>query len=262
MKSVSIIEKVIMMSDETKLLKDLTINNNMGIINEFIEKYVNPHLPKEYIDDINKKTILEKWKKLNQYSIGFMNKWAYGYMREVIERKHNYLNHQKILPNMLKNSSKIYNIPETDKEILGKAYVELINGVETFEEVCNDFFNTYIVPILKNEKKIIFDLNSSDENTKFLTQKTVDLFLKYLREHGSMAFQAFAYEYAPSEDLDDIYNYFNFLFVDNIEAKKYLAKSLCETFIENYEDIDLTEKTSVNIFWLYEFVPPFFLEEQ
>ena len=34
-----------------------------------------------------------------------------------------------------------------------------------------------------------------------------------------------------------LYNLFNFLYIDNLEVKEYIAKSLCDVFIKNYEKL-------------------------
>jgi len=260
MKSISVIEKVFMMSNENKMFKDIIEKNSKETIDEFIENYVAPHLPKEHIDIIGTKIMAEKWKDIGVYTLGFIKKWNDGYLKKMLEQQFNYLNHQKFLPNMIKNSPKIYDIPEDQKKILGKEYAQFIYKIATFDTISKEYLNSYIVPILKNENKIIFDLNSNDEHIKLLTQKTWDLFLKYICEHGSMAFHNFWVEDNEIEEFKLINNYFNFLFIDDKEIKEYIAKSLCEVFIENYDQIDLTQKISINIHWLYQFVPPYWLE--
>lgn len=264
MKSISVIEKVFMMSNENKMFKDIIEKNSQETINEFIENYVAPHLQKEYIDIIGTKIMAEKWKDIGVYTMGFIKKWDNGYIKKMLEKQFNYLNHQKFLPNMIKNSPKIYDIPENQKKILGKEYAEFVYKIATFDTKSKEYLNSYVVPILKNENKIIFNLNSNDEHITLITQKTLDLFLKYIYELGSMTFHNFLFEDEDNEieEFKLINNYFNFLFNDDKETNEYIAKSLCEVFIENYDKIDLTEKTNINIYWLYQFVPPYMFEEE
>jgi len=123
------------------------------------------------------------------------------------------------------------------------------------------YLNEYIIPILESKKEIVFDLSSMDENVKLITQRTIDLFLKYIHEQGSMTFHNSIFDGNSFEDIEQLYNYFNFLYIEDEEMKKTIANLLCEVFVENYEKIDLTQKPNSNIRYLYLAVPGVFLED-
>jgi len=203
----------------------------------------------------DKDFIVDTWKKINDYSMGFIKRWLNGYLRKELEQKYNYLNHQKIMPNMSKLSSKVFDIDDEGKKILANQFEELIYKLISFEGKCDEYMKDYIIPILEKEENIIFDISSTDENIQFITQKTLDLFLKYIREQGSMTFHNPMFVDMEDECERELYNLFNFLYIDNLEVKEYIAKSLCDVFIKNYKKIDLTQKNNTNIRYLYLFTP-------
>lgn len=82
------------------------------------------------------------------------------------------------------------------------------------------YLNEYIIPILESKKEIVFDLSSMDENVKLITQRTIDLFLKYIHEQGSMTFHNSIFDGNSFEDIEQLYNYFNFLYIEDEEMKK------------------------------------------
>lgn len=260
MKSVSVIDKAFEMSEQNKMIKDILSTNSMQQAKEFKEQYIFPLLKKNNMTMPNDDFIIEETKKLNDYTLGFIKRWYDGYIRKDLENKYNYLNYKKMTPDMTKHSSKVFDIDDKDKIILSTVYVEFIQKLSTFEDKCNNYIKEYIVPILEKEKKIIFDLKSNDEHIKLITDNTYNLFLKYIHEHGSMAFHNEIFSDFTKEDLENgiasyMYKYYNFIFFNDEEINNVIAKGLCETFINNYEQIDLTKKPSSNIRWLYLFIP-------
>ena len=261
MKSVSVIDKAFSMSEQNKMLKEIINSNNIEKMEEFKQNYIMPILKEKNIEMPDDDFIIETWKKTSDYTMGFIKRWIDGYIRKNIERKYNYLNHQKIMPNMTRFSSKIFDIEDEDKKMLGNLFAEFIYKLSTFETKCNEYLNDYIIPILEKEDTIIFDMSSTDEITKIITQNTLELFLKYIHEHGAMTFHNSIFEENDFEEIEDLFNYFNFLYIDNIETKEMVAKLLCDTFIYNYNKMDLTKKPSANIKYLYLAVPNEWLDD-
>lgn len=262
MKSVSVIDKAFSISEPNKILKELTNANNLEKFEEFKKAYIIPYLKEKNIEMPDGTTLIENWKKVNDYTMGFIKRWMDGYIRKYLEKKFNYLNHQKIMPNMTKFGSKIFDIEDEEKKLLGVMFAEFTYKLTTFETKSNEYLNEYIIPILETKKEIVFDLSSTDENVKLITQRTIDLFLKYIHEQGSMTFHNSIFEGNSFEDIEALFNYFNFLYIDEIEMKKTIANLLCEVFVDNYEKIDLTQKPNSNIRYLYLAVPSVFLEDE
>lgn len=260
MKSINIIDKVFSMSNQNKMLKEISNSSNVEKMDEFKKIYIIPILKERNIEMPSDDYLIDNWKKITDYNMGFIKKWMDGYIKKELEQKYNYLNYQKFMPNMSRFSSKIYDIEEEDKKILGVKFADFIYKLTTFEVKSNEYLREYIIPTLENEKNIIFNMYSNDENVKLITQKTIDLFLKYIHEQGSMTFHDFDFEDNNFEDIQLLYNYFNFLYINNKELKKELAINLCKTFIENYEKIDFTKKSSHNVKYLYDYVPKELLE--
>ena len=252
MKSVSIVEKAISINEETKLFKFLTNKQYTKEITEFKEMYVEPFLKEKNITDINITEIFEKYNTINQYTLRFIDRWLNGYIRKRLEKSYNYLNHQKITPGILNyNSKKIFE-DEEEKKIIAKMICELIYKVYCFDDKCNNFLQTYIVPLLENETTIVFDLNSDDEKIKLITNNTMELFLRYIKELGSMTFRNAIFLGTDKNETEPLFNYFNFLFIDDEEQNKYIANALISTFVNEYKKMDLTKKPRENIKYLYE----------
>lgn len=261
MKSVSVIDKAFTMSEPSKIINELTNTNNSEKLEEFKKEYIMPYLKERNIEMPDSKTLIDSFKTINDYTMGFIKRWRDGHIRKYLEKKFNFLNHQKIMPNMTKYGSKIFDIEDKEKELLGITFAELIYKVSTFETKSNEYLKEYIIPILEKENKIVFDLSSNDENTKLITQRTLELFLKYIHEQGSMTFHNSIFDGNDFEDIERMYNYYNFLYIDDKEVKEVIANILCKTFIENYNNIDLTQKTNSNIKYLYMAIPKDYLED-
>lgn len=260
MKSVSVIDKVFSMSEQNKMLKEILNSSNVEKMEDLKQNYIMPILKEKNIEMPDNEFIIETWKKMGDYTMGFIKRWMDGYIRKYLEQQYNYLNHQKFMPNMTRFSSKVFDIEEEEKKVLGNTFAEFIYKLTTFETKCNEYLKDYIIPILEQEETIIFDMYSTDENKQTITQKTLELFLKYIHEHGVMTFHNSIFEGQSFEEIEDTFNYFNFLYVDNKETKEMVAKLLCNAFIYNYDSIDLTKKASANIKYLYLSVPTEWLE--
>lgn len=262
MKSVSVIDKAFSMSEQNKMLKEILNSSNIEKMEDLKQNYIMPILKEKNIEMPDDDFIIETWKKTSDYTMGFIKRWMDGYIKKDLEQKYNYLNHQKLMPNMTRFSSKVFDVEEEDKKLLANMFAEFIYKLSTFETKCNEYLNDYIIPILEKEETIIFDMSSTDENIQTITQKTLELFLKYIHEHGSMTFHNSIFEGQNPEEIIDMVNYFNFLYVDDIKTKETLAKLLCNVFIFHYNNnnIDLTKKPSANIKYLYLAVPKEWLE--
>lgn len=261
MKSVSVIDKVFSMSEPNKMLKEIINSNKIEKMEELKQNYIMPALKEKNIEMPDNEFLVVTWQKISDYTMGFIKRWMDGYIKKDLEKKYNYLNHHKIMPNMTRFSSKIFELEDEDKKMLGNRFAEYIYKLTIFETKCNEFLKDYIIPILEKEETIIFDMSSTDETIQTITQKTLELFLKYIHEHGSMVFNNNIFEGDNCEETELFCNYFKFLYIEDEDMKKTIANLLCEVFVENYKKIDLTQKPNSNIRYLYLAVPGVFLED-
>lgn len=257
MKSISVLDKAFLISTNSKIVNEISKQENTEEVNEFRQNYVMPLLKENNLNWPEANEMNEQWKILYDNMMKFLKNWGDGDFKKYLEKRFNYFNHQKFFPNMTRFSKKDFDKTEEENKAFGYYVFKFIQKLSFFEQKCNEYLKEYIIPILEKEKSIIFNLSSNDENTKVITQKTLDLFLKYIQEHGSMfAFDAVELcEIEPTERILQFSNYFNFLFVDDIEVKKYIANEVCNVFIENYDKIDLTKKPKENIKYLYLYCP-------
>ena len=96
-----------------------------------------PHLKDKNIEMPDSQTLINNFKTINDYTMGFIKRWRDGYIRKDLEKKFNFLNHQKIMPNMTKYGSKVFDIENKEKELLGITFAELIYKVVSFETKSN-----------------------------------------------------------------------------------------------------------------------------
>ena len=103
-----------------------------------------------------------------------------------------------------------------------------------------EFIDKYIVPILNDlneNKKISFDLDSKDEHTLLISKNTIELFKCAVCEES---FIAVALPLTNDKYEEEQLQYLEFLFRDNEEICNEIASQFCDSFVENYKDIDLT----------------------
>lgn len=118
-----------------------------------------------------------------------------------------------------------------------------VRRIKVFNEKCEEFMQNYIIPILSNEEKIVFDINSTDEEIKKKTDDTLTIISKLVGEKGSlgacMKFGCIDFD----EETDKL---INFLYIDDDKVKKEIADNLCNDFLSRYDKIDFTNIKDFN----------------
>ena len=121
--------------------------------------------------------------------------------------------------------------------------ISYFQKTKAFNQKCEEYIDNYIIPILSNEEKIIFDINSTDEEIKKKTDDTLTMLSKLVGEKGSLG----AYmKFGCIEFDEETYNIINFLYIDNDKIKKEIATSLCNDFITRYDKIDFNNIKDFN----------------
>lgn len=125
-----------------------------------------------------------------------------------------------------------------DDDALNKTIL-YIERTKEFNKKCEDFINDYIIPVLNQfskDNKIIFDMKSKDQQIILNTQKILKILSLLVYEKGSLG----AYMKIGCINFEkDFSNEINFLYIDNDEIKKNIAKKLCNDFLERYDKIDM-----------------------
>ncbi len=115
--------------------------------------------------------------------------------------------------------------------------------IKVFNEKCEEYMQKYIIPIISNEEKIVFDVNSTDEEIKKKTDDTLTILAKLVGEKGSLG----AYMKFGCIDFDEETDkLINFLYIDDDKVKKEIAINLCNDFINRYDKIDFTNIKDFN----------------
>ena len=92
MKSVSVIDKAFTMSEPSKIINELTNTNNSEKLEEFKKEYIMPYLKERNIEMPDSKTLIDSFKTINDYTMGFIKRWRDGHIRKYLEKKFNFLN--------------------------------------------------------------------------------------------------------------------------------------------------------------------------
>lgn len=122
-------------------------------------------------------------------------------------------------------------------------FIKYITRIKAFDEKCEEFMQKYIIPILSNEEKIVFDINSTDEEIKKKTDDTLKILSILVGEKGSLG-ACMKYGYLEFSEEDD--KLISFLYIDDEEYKKEIATGLCNDFISRYDKIDFTNIKDFN----------------
>ncbi len=136
-----------------------------------------------------------------------------------------------------------YNLVYKDRKTKNKLadlFCEYLARRYSIADKTFEFIDKYIVPILKelNEnKKISFDLDSKDEYTLLISKNTIELFKFIICEQGLLSV---ALPLSGDEYEEEQLKYLEFLFRDNEEICKEIATDFCNSFAEDYQNIDLT----------------------
>lgn len=109
----------------------------------------------------------------------------------------------------------------------------------TFDDKIDVYIEEYIKPILKElhqEKVIIYDVDSTDNETILITKNTMELAKKYIyyETKDSLMFPIFKYFYE-----EEYINDWDFLFNDNENAKKEFATMTKDFLLKHYKNINI-----------------------
>lgn len=176
-----------------------------------------------------------------------IEKCANNYIKSIGINRENRLN--DIIDNIDLTKSKMENVmTDTFYNNSMDKFVFYVRRMKIFDTKCEEYIQAYIIPILENEEKIVFDINSTDEDIKLKTENTLKIFSILVQEKGSLgAYINFGYIDFDDETSKQI----NFLYIDEDNVKKEIALNLCNDFITRYDKLDLTNVSNFNSYDFY-----------
>ncbi len=176
-----------------------------------------------------------------------IEEYANNYIKSIGINRENGLN--DIIDNVDLTKTKIQNvITDTIYNNSIDKFIFCIKRVKVFNIKCEEYLQTYIIPILENTEKIIFDTNSADEDIKLKTENTLKILSILVKEKGSLS----AHMNFSCIDFDDeTSKQINFLYIDDDNVKKEIALNLCNDFITRYDKLDLTNVSNFNSYDFY-----------
>jgi len=217
-------------------------NSNLDKARLYYMKFVFiPKLDEENLIDYCNDKFMKDNKKLENYYQNFLNCCN----TKATEEEQDYV--YKIVLDFSNNmtdsliDSKIPNIENKYQE-MAKVDIEHIKRTKDYDKTCENYINDYIVPILKklnDENKIVFDLDSKDEDIILKTENTLKILSILVYELGSMSA---CFKYNIIEFKPDIYKTlekYYFLYLEDEKIKNDIAQMLCNNFLNGYDRLDL-----------------------
>lgn len=243
---------VLKLIEEKQEINDLFSRNVskedfMNRLYDFVDNYVKPRLIKlnqknriKYDPNSNDEETLEITSRIDRTIPQLLNESILSKTFNEVEDLDNEENIDEVQE---EKENVFYNLVYKDRKTknnLADLFCEYLVRRYSLADKIFEFIDKYIIPILKElnkNKKISFDLDSKDKHTLLISKNTIELFKFIICEQG---FISLALPLAGDEYEEEQLEYLEFLFRDNEEICKEIATEFCNSFVENYKEIDLT----------------------
>mgnify|MGYP003292778827 CR=1 FL=1 len=220
--------------EEDLMRRNLGKENYMASVYKFIDDYIKPRLEKLYSSNNNDFENFKQLKQLEIFTTHLVN--DLGLMTD--DEEYSMLNKDEI--DFLGKDKKI-------KTQVANKICEYIDRRLNYVSNLEAYVDKYIVPLFKqlsDEKKITFDLGSSNDDVILISNNLVELAKKGVCENTYMSM---AFPFTKNNYDEETLRHLDFLYSDDEDIKKEFATYLCNSFVENYNNLDLKNVERFNL---------------